>query len=773
MRSAVYGVMLVSLLWQHGCGSCGSTSSSGSAAALGEGDSPSELFQDLHKQLDLHALAHLADLDHQGLYIDFGTPARHKYTLGNWRSGWGRDRNVGGESYSHAISNVTRVYFPLAKKSDLTLRIRAKGVGSKNTLLFLNGTALPSLNLSASDFQNQDIKVPASATKVGENYLLMRPEGTTKIGGENVSMAVASLSVFAGSVPEAYQAPSYEKLIAKATVGGAERGAINVTTPATLSWYIDVPKNAKLGFGVGLPGKTVAEALAKVTVTSEGAPSKELYSEKVGARWQDKLVSLSEFTGRVVRLDFQVENEGKQNIAVAWNAPAIYTNARKKIPEGKKAKNLVLLVIDTLRADALSPYNKSSRVKTPILDSLSKEGAVFLSAQSPENWTKPSVASILTSLHPSSHGTKSMEAKLSSEALMLSEVYKKEGFRTGSFIANGHVSDRFGFKQGWDYYTNYIREKKNSDAKHVFDEAGAWIEKNKDKRFFAYLQTIDPHVPYDPPDEFLSIYDKQSYDGVVNPRKTAQVQVDASRGKVELSGRDKNRLRALYDGEISYHDHQLGLFVERLKKLGLHENTLFVITSDHGEEFGDHDKYGHGHSVYQELLHVPLSFWASKLVPSGVNVPQTVSTLDIAPTVLELTGVLMPDTMEGHSLVPYMHGQPPSRPAVAFSDFLENRRVIRAGDWKLIVRGGRGDATLFNVKRDPQEKKELSMREHPIAWRHCRVLLGQFLGATDRAHWIAGKQKSARKQFKKEDAKMDDELRKQLCALGYGNCAEE
>src|SRR5690606_5956615 len=128
-----------------------------------------------------------------------------------------------------------------------------------------------------------------------------------------------------------------------------------------------------------------------------------------------------------------------------------------------------------------------------------ERGILFEQAQSPENWTKPAVASLLTGLQPATHGAKTEEARLPDSAELLSEVMKEAGFTTGSFIANGYVSDRFGFDQGWDDYNNFIRDGRSTEAEDVFREAGNFIERHKDERFFVYIQTIDPHVPYDPP----------------------------------------------------------------------------------------------------------------------------------------------------------------------------------------------------------------------------------------------------------------------------------
>ncbi len=742
----------------------------GEASALGEAEGIVQEFDDLHKQTDLMARVHLADVYDPALVMDFGTPARLKYTGGNWKSGWGSEGRDGEVTYTNIASTTARSYFPVEQPGALTLRVRVKPVGSRNVTLYINNNVLPSITLDSADFKDYDIAVPAGHVVSGENHLLWRLGGTQVYKGEPVSIAVDSVSVFEGAPPERYASTSYAALVQKVKAKDDSRSAIVLKTPARLSWYTEIPKDSKLGFRfVNLSPKTAATL--KVTVSTDEGGTATVYEGSAKDAWSTQFVPLSKWSGQVVKLQVHAQ-AATAGVKIALAEPGLY-RTKLAMPEVKTpAKNVVLLVIDTMRADKLKPYNAKTRVRTPVLDQISKEGVVFAQAQSPENWTKPSVASILTSLYPESHRTKDMEAKLPEAASLVSELCKQQGLTTGSFIANGHVSDRFGFKQGWDYYTNYIREKKNSEAERVFSEAAGWIEKNKDKRFFAFIQTIDPHVPYDPPGEFLGLYDSQPYSGVVDPRKTAQVQVDASQGKITLSERDKQRLSALYDGEVSYHDHHLGVFIERLKAMGVYDDTLFVITADHGEEFGDHGKYGHGHTVYQELLHVPLSFRLPKTVPADRTVGYTVSTVDVTPTILQLAGIKIPEVLEGHSLWGYMNGVVPERPLAAFSDFLDNRRVVRSGRWKFVQRGGRGDGSLFDLQRDPGEHTELSSTKTPIAWRYSRILLGQFLGAKDRHRWYQANQ-GASKQLKGESTQIDDETRKQLCALGYGNCDNE
>jgi arylsulfatase A-like enzyme len=235
---------------------------------------------------------------------------------------------------------------------------------------------------------------------------------------------------------------------------------------------------------------------------------------------------------------------------------------------------------------------------------------------------------------------------------------------------------------------------------------------------------------------------------------------------VTFSDADRAYLEALYDGEISYHDKYLGLFIERLKKLGLYDQVVFVITADHGEEFYDHNSYGHGHSVYQELLHVPFMVrWPGSVKPQ--RIASTVSTVDISPTTLTAAGVPVPEVMEGTDRIPQFLGALPSVPAVAFSDFLDDRRVVRAGRWKLIMRGL--NSTLFDLKSDPGEKVELDLASHPIALRYCRIMLGQFLGARDRGDWLSAAPKGKSVDLKGEATDMDEKTKAGLKALGYAN----
>lgn len=758
------------------CGDSGSESSGEGTSGEGEegttagsapsqGDAPAAAAS-LRMQQDLLEMAHLADVEHHGLYIDFGTPARMKYTNGHWRQSWGSDAADGDETYTNA-TETARVYLPIRQPGAITLRLRARAVGSRRLQIFVNNRSLPEgITLAeGTEFRDYDIAVPAEMVRAGENYLLLRFGGTTRVGDENVAAQVSSLRVIPGapSEGERFLAPDLAALVAQTDVGGTERRALAVRAPTTIAYHVEIPQGGRLVFGVGAEGDTTG-ARARVVVQPEGGEAAEVYSAAVGNRWDDQSVDLARFAGQVARIDLVAEGTGEGG-RVAWAVPAIMV-APPQVAELRPVRNVVVLLIDTLRASKLRPYNPQSRVRTPVLDRIASEGTLFEAAQSQENWTKPSVASVLTGLTPMTHGAKTDAARVPDAAEMVSEVFDAAGFATGSFLANGYVSDRFGFDQGWDHYTNYIRENRSTEAENVFGEAGNFIEQHRDERFFVYIQTIDPHVPYDPPAEFLQMYDSRTdYAGQVRPRMTGDLLERAKRNPpaVTFDASDRRRLEALHDGEISYHDRELGRFLERLQALGVADDTLLVITSDHGEEFGEHNSWGHGHSVYQELLGVPLIFWRPGSVPAQ-RVAHTVSTVSVSPTVLQLAGVPGLNGAEGRSLVPDIRGEVPRGPQVAFSDFLDDRRVIRAGRWKLILRGH--NPTMFDLETDPGEQRELDMNRHPIAARYLRVLIGQYLGALDRGSWLSADQR-ARAQMGSEAAVLDAETCAQLRALGY------
>jgi len=712
---------------------------------------------------DLLALLHLADVyDPSGLFIDFGTAARLKYTLGNWNSGWqGESRE--GDARVSTFGKTARLYLPAASKQAMQLRLRAKPYATGALIVYVNGKTAGETRVSQGEgFSEIVIPISEADIRSGENSIMLRATKTAQVRGKARSFAIDWVR-FEPSSADGTAAPR-RVAVEQASAAGIDRRAIVLAPGTRIDWFVEVPDQGTLVFGSGLTSE--GAGTLELRVDGDGSTGSTQRIE-LGPAWTDQQVSLTQRAGQIARVRFR--NDGTTDVALS--DVRIARRVDEVVTIDKPARNVIVLLIDTLRASKVQAYYPKTRVKTPAIDEFASQGALFERSQTPENWTKPAVASVLTSLHPATHKTKEDASKLPKSALMLSEVYKKAGFKTASFIANGYVSNAFGFDQGWDHYTNYIREQRNTNASNVFGEAQGWIEKNKNDRFFVYIQTIDPHVPYDPPAKFLEMYDPKPYNGQVKNRRTHLMLDEAKKNpkKYTFTKRDKEHIEALHDGEISYHDEYFAKFLVKLHELGLDENTIVVVTSDHGEEFQEHGSWGHGHSVYQELLGVPLLFRWPGVIPANLRIGPAVSTMDIGPTVLEATGVPTPEQFEGRSLLGFMRGDWPAGPYVAFSDFLDHRRVIRGGDWKMIIRGNLTQV-MFDLRNDYWEKKELDGSDHPIAQRYLRTLHGQFLGAQDRGRWLAASARSSGEKkpaLTEEKQEMTPELCRQLVALGY------
>ncbi|RMH40595.1 MAG: hypothetical protein D6689_13370, partial [Deltaproteobacteria bacterium] len=437
-------------------------------------------------------------------------------------------------------------------------------------------------------------------------------------------------------------------------IGGTPKRALPAPTPRTYSFYLHVPPGASLVFDYGADRATTFAVRAQ----ADGEPERALFEAQAKPNaWTEAAVDLSPLAGKAIRLDLATSGAAA---AAGWGEPEIMVPpADAAAPAGPPARNVVLILIDTARADAFAP---GSPVKTPAYDAFAKQATVFVNAYNNENWTKPSVATTLTGLYPVTHDTKRDPSVLPDDVTLLSEQFKSAGFATGAFVANGFISGKFGFDQGWDFFRNYIREERPSDAEHVYADALEWIDQHKGQRFFAYIQTIDPHVVYQVDRKYSALYFDGDYDGPLGDAITAEEQVALSKGKLKATDRDRKWLEALYNGEITYHDEHMGAFLDALAQRGLDGDTLVVITNDHGEELGEHGRWGHGHSLYDELLRDLVAMRYPPLFPAGKRIADPVEDVDLAPTILEVAGVDPIPGVDGESLVPLVRGGRVARP---------------------------------------------------------------------------------------------------------------
>lgn len=304
--------------------------------------------------------------------------------------------------------------------------------------------------------------------------------------------------------------------------------------------------------------------------------------------------------------------------------------------------NVVLICLDTVRADHLGCYGYEQRDTTPFLDAMAERSLLFEDASATACWTKPSVPSIMTGLLPLQHGVyrgSSRDAAgtysdvLPDEAVTLAEVFESRGYQTGAFVRNSQLRAGMGFEQGFDVYRDEA-----GDAREIRWRATDWLNaRDAGRPFFLYLHYLDAHWPYDVPDEYAGRFTDLEAANRIRSGDWRNLRDSVNDGDRELSAEELDSLIATYDGAIRYLDDQLSLLWDELERSGLTENTVICVVADHGEEFMEHGKLGHGHGLYENLLAVPFLLH----VPGrdAERVSQRVSLADLFPTLLSAAGI--------------------------------------------------------------------------------------------------------------------------------------
>jgi len=307
--------------------------------------------------------------------------------------------------------------------------------------------------------------------------------------------------------------------------------------------------------------------------------------------------------------------------------------------------NVVLILTDTVRADHLSCYGYE-RNTSPHTDSLAAAGTLFENCQGQASWTLPAMATILSGVSPVVHGAgrnRSGFHGISSEAPWLPLAFYRRGYRTAAFFNVMFMNEDFSFHRGFQHFDCRGVASGNSlrKAGPTVDDFLEWLDAgDADKPFFAAVHFYDPHIPYRAPEPYRSLYTNSEYSGDFGDSWGEGVteMMEVNSGEVVPSEADLQNLMALYDGEITYMDSEIGRLLAELRARGFSENTIVVIVGDHGEEFLDHRGIEHGRTLYQETTHVPLIVAGPGFSGGGV-VTQHVAQLDIAGTLAAAAGI--------------------------------------------------------------------------------------------------------------------------------------
>ena len=410
-------------------------------------------------------------------------------------------------------------------------------------------------------------------------------------------------------------------------------------------------------------------------------------------------------------------------------------------------RNVLVILVDTLRADALSCYG-SKRPTTPQIDRFAAESVRFENAIAASSWTIPTVASIFTGVYPAVHKTINYESVLPSELLTIAEAFQAGGYKTGARISNILINDRHGYMQGFDdghivmnlykllFFERLLAQARITahydfaPADEITDAAISWLRRNHRRRFFLYVHYYDPHYPYAPPEPYAmkwidpAIAKRFPYHALVGDtlwNLVSEYQMGTRKKPEEIAA-----IRAVYDGEVLYADHHVGRLLSYLHAIERDRDTVVVFVADHGEQFYEHGERLHSKSLYNEEVQVPLIIRAPGYAPRVVK--RRVRQLDLYPTIAELAG--LPARLEGGpiggmlarqamgvSLAPMLAAG--DLPAAYQDEALASldidgvkKEAFFQGFWKLIENLARGDALprppleLYQVAQDPHERRD-------------------------------------------------------------------
>jgi len=397
--------------------------------------------------------------------------------------------------------------------------------------------------------------------------------------------------------------------------------------------------------------------------------------------------------------------------------------------------NIILITLDTLRSDRLSCYG-SERVDTSNIDALAREGVIFTNAASTVPFTLPAHSSMMTGTYPPYHGVReNVGAMLPDDIPTLAERLRDGGWATAGFVSSFVLDGRWGIDRGFDrYFDDFDLEEYDTPdmgsvqrtGDETVAEAVGWLdERPAGQPFFLWLHLYDPHEPYTPPEPFNTRY-----------------------------------LKRPYDGEVAYTDSLVGEFRQALEDRHLLENSLLILTADHGEGLGDHDEMFHGYYIYESTIHVALIVRPPSMVDAGRVVDASVSHVDLMPTVLDAVDLPYPDVVHGRSLVPLMLGSEEGRPRSVYSESMypllhygwAPLRSVRTDRFKLI---DVPRPELFDLVQDRREERNL-VETQPETSLELDQQLAELRKQIERDTPASG-----------QEVELDEQTLAQLEALGY------
>jgi arylsulfatase A-like enzyme len=569
----------------------------------------------------------------------------------------------------------------------------------------------------------------------------------------------------------------------KLKLGGRDMNVIISPARSLYGFDLDLDEGSVLDFGIGIiresnPAETMDQASDKkgvnfaVVLEAEGRKRTVFQQYLVRpSRADEETVSFSRYSvdmPHTKNIRLSLITEGDRDSTAFWYNPVLFQ-------KGKNSCNVLLISVDTLRADHLGCYGYA-RQTSPNIDSLARDSVIFSNVYASSPWTLPSHVSMLTSLHGVHHQVYQDTERMDPTILTLADLLRKNHFFCTAFTGGGFVSSVYGFSKGFDMYQEGGGGVHRQDAAEYLNGLVAeWLDTHsKNKNFFLFAHTYQPHDPYACPEPYKDMFLSEN----AKWRHINLMGYIGGRANLfkPLPEDERHNVVDLYDGELRYTDEALiGPFMTKLKQLDLYDSTLIIFTSDHGEEFYDHRSWGHGHQLYDESLKVPLliKFPGSRF--RGKQISTIVSLVDVMPTILDELRIETSElSLDGKSLIPVVEEKEGvNRSFLAdIGDNVLNSHVpqkiaTNSGTEKFILNKKfaeddllffqypppkTGSVELYELKTDPEEKLNIADENSALVNRLIRTI--------DKLYSQAKKRRSLKPEI-------DDDLKEQLRALGY------
>ena len=641
-------------------------------------------------------------------YVRFGVPVQR------WQLGWDVEGErsaiadhlatlevpLTAEQASHITYVTARIHG--AAKQHLTLKINGRKPGKDARIDLVDGWFTVAIPVARGYFT------------AGENELVLETAGSD----DTISIAWLRFgSSISGRDPRADQ------------TFDAAHDTLSLANNAALAWYVTIPDGANFVASVAAPCKVELRARA-----SDGSFAGGLLTAT------NPRVELGAMAGRVVALTLTARDCPRATL----EAPRITIHGPPPapLPAAAPPRFIILWVMDALRADKVPIFTPGARAQTPNLEELARTSTVFRQYYVQGNESQTSHSSVWTGVYPAVHNVRLAGVggvwQIGSQFEVLAQQVANAHYTTLAVTGNGFVNEDGGYARGFSEFRNMMRETGVENGiiygQQIVDAALAKLDRHRDAPAYLFLGTIDTHGPWIARKPWIDIYSPGPYHGPFQEFGTAK-DLGFKAGSMGCSiippPADVERLRAIYDSAISYHDQQVGRLVKQLQSWGIWDQTMLIITADHGEELFEDQRCGHGGSLRDSLVRVPFLVHDPARFPAGTIVDEGAEGVDVMATVLSAIGAPVPDAAQGAALEPLAQGIGRGWARPSYASQYEYAHGMRIGRWKMRV-GTHGVPIVDDLIGDPGEQIDHA-ETHPVERRMLTDNLGLFLAL--RAKW--------------------------------------